>query len=104
MKKYDDDYEGFDYESYDEELDDSEIEEIENPYDDYEMFDLEVVETIKKKICVFAKDKESAKKCLEENLDKIDMDNVDEYKKEVYTTEWCGSQSWDYAVPLEYYD
>ena len=77
--------------------------EYENPYDDYEIWDVEITETVVKKIAVFAKDEKTAKELIESKLDSIDMNDIDEYHKTVEVMGNDGSSVADYTVPLEWY-
>lgn len=98
----------FDYDDWDEEQElksGKPIEEHENPYEDYEIFDVIITETVKKKIAVFAKDEKSALEYVEDTiLNSIDMEHdVEEYdrKAEIFDS---GSTSYDHTVPLWWYE
>ena len=81
-----------------------EDEEYRSPYEDYELFDVEVVETVKKKFCVMAKDAKSAKDWMETQMHSIDMTkDIDEYHSYVVVCDWCGSSDYDYCVPEWWY-
>ena len=94
----------FDYEAYDEEFHDASSVNIEDPYEEYECFDVEVCEVVTKNISVFAKDKKSAKEYVSENLESINMEkDIDEYIKVVTVAEQ-GDSSCEMTVPLWWYD
>ena len=94
---------GFDMDAWEEE--NMPAEEHKDSYEDYECYELEVTETVVKTVSVFAKDPESAKKYLETFIDDIDMKSgIDEYKKTVTVAEECGKSTFDYTVPLWWYE
>jgi hypothetical protein len=104
MLRDEESYEGFDYDDYDKEQRDKTIPvvECENPYEDYDLYDVEITETVTRKISVFAKDAKSAREYIE-SLN-IDMQtNIDEYERSTTVADWCGSSDADYTVPLEWY-
>ena len=92
----------FDYEDF--EVEHGEVIEVENPYDDYEIWDVEITETAVKKIAIFAKDAESAQEYAETLLDKIDLSHdIDQYEKKAEVKGDDGSSVTDYTVPLWWY-
>ena len=104
MKKRNDEYEPDIQIEFDDPIDSEEDDdEYENPYDDYEIWDVEITETVVKKIAVFAKDEKTAKELIESKLDSIDMNDIDEYHKTVEVMGNDGSSVADYTVPLEWY-
>lgn len=96
----------FDYDDFDEEeaLKKGFVEE-ETPYDDYDIYDVVITETVTKKIAVFAKDAKSAQEWVEEALlDDMDMvHGIEEYKRTAEGMDDEGSTSSDYTVPLWWY-
>ena len=104
MRNRNDEYEPDIQIEFDEPIDSEEAaDEYENPYDDYEIWDVEITETVVKKIAVFAKDEKTAKELIESKLDSIDMNDIDEYHKTVEVMGNDGSSVADYTVPLEWY-
>lgn len=101
----------FDYDDFDEEeaLKRGFVEQDnscdENPYEDYDIYDVVITETVTKKIAVFAKDAKSAQEYVEEEiLDDIDMKNdIEEYKRTAEGMDDEGSTSSDITVPLWWY-
>lgn len=97
----------FDYDDFDEE---EELKrgfvEQENPYDEYDIYDVAITETVTKKIAVFAKDAKSAQEWVEEAiLDDLDMVyGIEEYKRTAEGMDDEGSTSSDYTVPLWWYE
>lgn len=77
----------------------------ENPYEDYDIYDVVITETVTKKIAVFAKDAKSAQEWVEEAiLDDLDMvHGIEEYKRTAEGMDDEGSASSDYTVPLWWY-
>ncbi len=95
----------FDYDEFDEEQRNIPVEVHENPYEDYEVWDVEITETVTKKIAIFAKDPESAQEYTEELLDKIDLSHdIDQYEKKAEVKGNDGSTCFDYTVPLWWYE
>ena len=93
----------FDFEAYDADRQVAPVEEYENPYEDYDLWDVEITESVKKVIHVGAKDAKSAKEYVESQLDSIDMSkDIEEYKKTVIAIESGGSDA-DMTVPLWWY-
>lgn len=104
MRNRNDEYEPDIQIEFDDPIDSEEDDdEYENPYDDYEIWDVEITETVVKKIAVFAKDEKTAKELIESKLDSIDMNDIDEYHKTVEVMGNDGSSVADYTVPLEWY-
>jgi hypothetical protein len=91
----------FDYKDF--EVEHGEVIEAENPYDDYEIWDVEIREVAIKKVAVFAKDADTARELIESKLNSIDMNDIDEYHKTVEVMGNDGSSVADYTVPLEWY-
>ena len=81
--------------------------ENENPYEEYDIYDIEVTETVTKLTSIFAKDEESAKQYFEDlYLDKFDMKSgIDSYEKTVtvYSADESGRATADYTVPPWFY-
>ena len=102
----------FDYDDFDEEealkrgLVEQDNSCDENPYEDYDIYDVVITETVTKKIAVFAKDAKSAQEWVEEALlDDIDMvHGIEEYKRTAEGMDDEGSTSSDYTVPLWWYE
>ena len=99
----------FDYDDWDEEQalkSGKTAEEHENPYEDYDIYDVVVTETVKKKVAVFAKDAKSAQKWVEDTmLDSMDMErDIEEYTRTAKVTDDEGSTSFDETVPLWWYE
>lgn len=97
----------FDYDDFDEEeaLKRGFVEQ-ENPYDDYDIYDVVITETVTKKIAVYAKDAKSAQEWVEsEILDDLDMEHdIEELKRTAEGMEEEGSSCADVTVPLWWYE
>lgn len=98
----------FDYDDFDEEQawKEGRVIVCENPYEDYDIYDVVITETVTKKIAVFAKDAKSAQEWVEEAiLDDLDMvHGIEEYKRTAEGMDDEGSTSSDYTVPLWWYE
>ena len=98
----------FDYDDFDEEQawKEGRVTVCTDPYEDYDIYDVVITETVTKKIAVFAKDAKSAQEYVEEViLDDIDMKNdIEEYKRTAEGMDDEGSTSSDYTVPLWWYE
>ena len=80
-------------------------EQMENPYEDYETFEVVVKETVKKNYKVWAKDPESAKEYVDTYLNELDMAHgIDEYDICVDSVEECEPGTCDFTVPLRWYE
>lgn len=99
---------GFDYDDFDEEqaLKDGRVEVYEDPYEDYDVYDVVITEIVKKKVAVYAKDAKSAQEWVEGSLlDEMDMEHdVEEVKRTAEGMEEVGSTSYDVTVPLWWYE
>jgi hypothetical protein len=95
---------GFDHEGYEEDraLEEGRFEEApENPYEDYDCYDVVITETAVKHISVFARSEEDAASYIEGRLDSIDMEkDIDECHKEITLVAYGDSAECDYDVPL----
>lgn len=106
MRNRNDEYEPDIQIEFDEPIDSEEdADEYENPYEDYNWYELEVAETAVKIVRVLAKTKESAEEYLQDKLDEIDMDkDIDSYEKEIRLVEECEPVDCDYEVPKWWYE
>ena len=83
------------------------MDEYENPYGDYNWYEVEVIETAVKVVRVMAKNAESAAGYLERvvSLDNIDTNkDIDKYTKELGAVFECDPVDTDFMVPEWWYE
>ena len=75
------------------------------PDDGYRWYEAEVTEKVTKIVRILAKDEESAKTYLEDNISEIDMEkNIDEFTRSVTLVEETDPVDVDFKVPEEMYE